>query len=212
MTSCTGIAIPLALQVTNPVVKFQGDNNGVILELPQIASTGAANVSGSLVFGIDTQSNNMMASNVVVLMADPGTGDISTTFNNSTYSASYIDSGSNLIYFNDSSITTCPSNSSAPGFFCPTSSMSLSATNTGTNGTTSMVPFSIENATTLIDANQSLTAFNDVGGPISGVGTGGANSNANSFDWGLPFFFGRHVYTAIQGQPVSQGTPPFFAY
>jgi hypothetical protein len=35
---------------------------------------------------------------------------------------------------------------------------------------------------------------------------------ANSFDFGLPFFFGRNVYTAIQGRRAGTATGPYFAY
>ena len=45
---------------------FTGDNNGVILELAAVNST-AATVSGSLIFGIGTQSNNALGSAAVLL-------------------------------------------------------------------------------------------------------------------------------------------------
>jgi hypothetical protein len=32
------------------------------------------------------------------------------------------------------------------------------------------------------------------------------------FDWGLPFFYGRNVYTAIEGATAPGGTPPYWAY
>jgi hypothetical protein len=32
------------------------------------------------------------------------------------------------------------------------------------------------------------------------------------FDWGLPFFFGRTVYTAIEGQSTPAGVGPYFAF
>jgi hypothetical protein len=46
-------------------------------------------------------------------------------------------------------------------------------------------------------------AFDTVAGPNSG-----------SFDWGMPFFFGRNVYTAIEGVTPPSGVPagPFVAY
>jgi hypothetical protein len=52
-------------------------------------------------------------------------------------------------------------------------------------------------------------AFMELGGPntpISGCGS--------SFGWGLSFFYGRNVFTAIEQQPVT-GTSfvgPFWAY
>jgi len=39
-----------------------------------------------------------------------------------------------------------------------------------------------------------------------------SNSYPNSFDFGLPFFFGRNVYTAIEGRSAGAVSGPFFAY
>ncbi|MGG2367973.1 DUF3443 family protein, partial [Salmonella enterica] len=44
------------------------------------------------------------------------------------------------------------------------------------------------------------------------------NSNSsftgtNTFDWGLPFHYGRSVYTAIEGKNTSDGgMGPYFAF
>jgi hypothetical protein len=43
-------------------------------------------------------------------------------------------------------------------------------------------------------------------------GLAGPNSIAKTFDWGLPFFFGRKVYTAIDGQNTPGGVGPYWAY
>ena len=40
---------------------------------------------------------------------------------------------------------------------------------------------------------------------------GDALANAG-FDWGLPFYFGRSVYTAIENQNTSAGMGPYFAF
>jgi hypothetical protein len=41
-----------------------------------------------------------------------------------------------------------------------------------------------------------------------------AGANSGGFDWGMPFFFGRNVYTAIEGVTPPAGVPkgPFVAY
>ena len=72
--TCTsaGVAIPLAQQVRNPVSMFAADNNGVILELPAVPIGGQANVlaGGSVIFGIGTQSNNVLAGSATMLTVD----------------------------------------------------------------------------------------------------------------------------------------------
>jgi hypothetical protein len=204
-TSCTVAAVPSAAQVTNPVAMFPVDNNGVIVQLPSVPSTGAPSISGSLVFGIDTQSNNALGS-ATVLPASNGT--IVAVFNGNSYANSFIDSGSNAIFFLSSSATGIPEcGSGMTGFYCPTSTMSFSAANQGSNGS-AVAPFqfSIANASSLVSGNN--FAFGNLGGPAF-TGTGHASVG---FDWGLSFFFGRNVYSAIEGRSTSRGNGPFVAY
>jgi hypothetical protein len=196
---CTGTTAALNQQVINPVVDFSQDNNGVIVEMPAISSSGAADVKGSLVFGIGTQSNNSLPSSVSVLVADASTGNITTTYNG-TATDGYFDSGSTLIFFNDSTILQC---TTLQGFYCPSSTMTLSATNKGTNGVTSRASFSIGNALTLLNDNQAFTAYNDIGGPLTG---------STGFDFGLPFFYGKNLAVAVSGANTPQGAGPYFAY
>jgi hypothetical protein len=71
----------------------------------------------------------------------------------------------------------------------------------GTNGNSTVVHIGIANAET--EFTSSRQAFDNVAGP-----------NPGSFDWGMPFFFGRNIYTAIEGVPPPSGVPagPFWAY
>jgi hypothetical protein len=180
--------------VPNPVSLFATDNNGVVIELPNVSGGEEASVTGSLVFGIGTQSNNALGS-ATVYTADSA-GNFTTTYNGTINSGSFIDSGSNG-YFFASSITACPSTSNAPGFYCPTGVQSLSATNQGANGASGTVNFSIANAEVLFNAPD--FAYSDLGGTYSN----------GAFDWGLPFFFGRNVYTGLQSSTNPNG---YWAY
>jgi hypothetical protein len=186
-------------QVQNPVTLFATDNNGVIIELPAV-SGAKVSVTGSLIFGIGTQSNNALGS-ATVYTVDPSTGNFTTVFDGITYQdASFIDSGSNGFYFLDSNTTGIPVCADATFWYCPSSTQNLSATNRGLNGSTGTVNFVVGNADTLT-ANLDDAAVNGLGGPNSGL-----------FDWGLPFFFGRNVYTAIEGQNTPGGQGPYWAY
>lgn len=199
-TNCQPVGEPLAQQVVNPVTLFTTDNNGVIIELPAVADGEASSVNGSLVFGIGTESNNALGT-ATVFTANSSTGNFSTTLQSSNFSGtSFIDSGSNGYFFPDSSITPC--GSQAPGFYCPSGTENLSATTLGTNNATTTINFSIANALNLFNTGDS--AFSDLGGTYSGSPQG--------FDWGLPFFFGRNVYVAIEGQTVPSGPGPYWAY
>jgi len=205
--SCSATLVSQMNQVTNPVIYF-ADNDGVIIELPATTSEAEARLTGSLVFGINTQSNNQLtASNLFSLdQFDNFTVNFSTCTSSlnvfGVCDASYIDSGSNGYFFPDSNIPNCADNTA---FFCPTSLTALSALNEDPNTMfTNTVSFSIDNADNLFASDNGTDAvFSTLGG----------TNSADSFDWGLPFFFGRNVVTAIDGQTVPNvGTGPFWAY
>lgn len=198
--SCSDVQVTLAEEVANPVAEFTTDNNGVILQLPTIADAGAASATGALVFGIGTESNNALSSSAKVLTTD-GSGYITVTFNGTAYTKSYIDSGSNLLYFTDGSLTTCTLSNES--FFCPATEQTLSATSQGQNGVTSTVSFLVANAQTQL--NTTNTAFDNVAAPASA-------GNSSSFDFGVPFFYGRSIYTAIDGMAAGGTDGPYFAY
>lgn len=197
---CRATQVALDKQLQNPVALFSTDNNGVIIQLPAIAATGAATASGSLIFGIGTQSNNGLG-NAAVLTVDPNTGYIGTTFNGQAYPHSYIDSGSSVLFFGSGTYALCTG--AAEGLYCPPTTQTLSATLQGVNKTASAVTFSVVNGDQLFGANPSFFAFSNIAAP---------NPDAASFAWGLPFFFGRSVYTAIETRSTPGGQGPYFAF
>jgi len=203
-SGCTPTTATLLQQVPNPVAMFATDNNGVLIQLPSVPDGGLASVQGSLIFGIGTESNNGLGSAQVYDVPDSGSGagGFTTIFNGNTYTSSFIDSGSNGFFFNDSSIPTCPSPNQ--DWFCPTTSpLSLSAQNQGTNMSSGVqVNFTIENENNLSGSN---TAFSTLAGPYG-------STPPAEFDWGLSFFYGRNVFTAIDGMSTPGGTGPYFAY
>jgi len=192
---CTSVTLPLAQQVGNPVGKFAQNNNGTVIQLPAIDANGAASATGFLTFGIGTQANNTLGGASVYTL-DSG-GNMSTLYRGKTL-PSFLDSGSNGFFFSDASIATCGN-----GFYCPSSTLTLNAVNTGTNGTNGIVNFSVANANTLTQNNPGYTVFSNL------AGSGGLTS---LFDWGLPFFFGRTVYTAIEGRMAGPVAGPYVAY
>ena len=196
-SSCSATTVALPQQVQNPVASFSTDNNGVLVQLPAAASS-TTTLSGSLIFGIGTQSNNSLGGAQVFTL--DSSGNIKTSFKSTAY-LSFLDTGSNAYFFLDSATTgmaTCPS--PANGFYCPASLTNFSATNTGTNNASGSVSFSIDNADTLF-TNTTASVFPTLGGPNSGM-----------FDWGLPFFYGRNVFVAIEGANTSGGPGPYWAY
>src|ERR1700691_3304391 len=102
-TVCDPIAESLTQQVPDPVALFSADNNGVIIELPSVSAAGEPTVSGPLVFGIGTQSNNALGGATIYTADDAG--NFTTTYNGTAYPDSFIDSGSNGYYFLNTSLT-----------------------------------------------------------------------------------------------------------
>jgi hypothetical protein len=203
--TCGFTPVAQTAQVRNPVALFAADNNGIILTLESIPTAGQTTASGTLIFGIQTQSNNALGS-AFVLLADSD-GNFTTSYKSQTLSSSFIDSGSNGLYFPDSSIAVCPntqSNPSASEFYCPAATLSETATMQGQNGLTNPVPFDV---VSLNSISNSFYASDALAGPAP------SNSSLGSyFDWGLPFFYGKRVFTAIDGKAAGTATGPFYAY
>lgn len=200
-SGCVGAAMPLAQQAQNPVPHFAVNNNGAVIVLRSVDPAGAAIVAGALVFGIDTADNNRLTSGNVIHV-DAATGAFPTIYGGQTLPASFMDSGSTGLYFNDAALTVC-GGSVAPDFYCPASLQSLSATIQSVTGTSSNVSFKVANAETLLTNNVTFVAFSSLAGTTPFTG---------SFDWGLPFFYGRSVFVAIEGQSTSSGLGPYFAF
>ena len=204
-SACNESAAPLVSQVPNPVSYFTTDNNGTIISLASVNSAGAATVSGSLIFGIDTQSNNKSGTETV-LDLDDTYGEFTTVFNGVSLTTSFIDSGSNGYFFNDSSdaaLSQC-SDTNYSGFYCPASTLTFSGTLQGASGNSAAVSFSVGNAETLSTNNPAYSAFPTLAGPYS--------SSTTTFDWGLNFFYGRRVANAIENETTSVGTGPYVAF
>jgi hypothetical protein len=191
--SCANSTQPVEQQITNPVSAFSTDNNGVIISLPSVSPSGAPTVNGTLTFGIGTQSNNGLGS-AIVFSATASAGYVTSTLNGQTNNNTFIDSGSNGLFFQDSSLSQCS------GWYCPPTTQNFGITLTSASGSTSAsTTISVANAQSLFATGNN--AFNDLAGPLGAV-----------VDLGLPFFFGRAVYTAIEGKQTPGGVGPYYAF
>jgi hypothetical protein len=204
--SCAQISYAVAQQLQNVVAMFPVDNTGVLIQLPSVPANGQTSASGSLVFGIGTRSNNMLG-NAQVFLADPATGNFrtTTTYGDLSEPASYIDSGSNAFFFNDASLTACPGTPPS-GFYCSPVT-TRTATMLGYNSNTPSFNYGF----TIIDFgtfNGNFNASSAIGGPS---GTCDNVTTPCTFDWGLPFFYGRSVFFALEGQTLNGSPGPFFA-
>ncbi len=132
------------------------------------------------------------------MLATNSLGNITTQLGSQTMSQSFIDSGSNGLFFDMSTLTPC--SAAYSGFYCPASTTSLTATMAGISGS-ALVSFSVGNAQSLL--NTSVTALPTLAGPMNA---------SRTFDWGLPFFYGRSVFYGIAQTSSTWGTGPLIAF
>jgi hypothetical protein len=190
---CTRSGALPSSQVSNPIAAFPADNNGSILQFPAVAASGVTGVDGWLIFGIGTQNNNSLGAATVI--AVDYQGEFQTKFQGQIIDGSFIDSGSNTLSFPNITtppIAICPT---ATDFYCPDQLLTLTAL-VDINNAGSNVSFNVFNAESL---PVSFHAFS---------GLAGENQYSGGFDWGLPFFFGRKVYTALETNPEG----PYIAF
>lgn len=197
-------------QLPNPVAAFPVDNNGTILTLPAVAQRGTATLTGTVTFGIGTQSDNALtAANVLPVTGSTsrlGAGLLTATYNGKQLTQSFLDSGSNDYFFIDTTLNPC-TRTDLIAFYCPNSPTPLAPVLTATNGVTTSGAF---------------TLYSPLEVPASANVAPGLGVNptlvkpplpfANSFDFGIPFFFGRSVYTAIEGRSAAGVTGPYLAF
>jgi hypothetical protein len=244
---CTGTPPPLAFywlcssasscpspagtttQVSNPVASFLSvgnnlpDNNGIMLTMSQVAATGAASATGTLTFGIGTQSDNALSSSAQAYAI----GVISYNSIRAAYPAGsnttcpvFVESGQGLNYFLDAAtvsaapagagIVNCPAPDNV--LYCPTSVVSLPFTAEDGKGDSAASSISVGNGISLLSSSVSQggsnTAFSNL--------TGGAATMPKppAIDYvvlGMPFFYGKTVYVGIAGKALPTGLPSYDA-
>jgi hypothetical protein len=201
-TSLTAVALDAPFQVQNPVGLLPLDNTGIIVVLPSVPSGGARSVDGAVVLGIGTRSNNQPINASALALDDKG--EFTTTLLGTPMAGSFVDTGSNGLFFDSPSpIAQCTSQN-AQGWYCPASALSLNATlgpSAGFPGNRLGAPFQVGNVEAL------LASGNGVFANVAGTGVQGGG-----FDWGLPFFLGRTVYLGIAGRSTAFGNGPTLAY
>ena len=214
--TCSSVAVPVNFQVQNPVSTFPQDDNGLLISLPSIPvappapDNGAPTVAGSLIFGIGTQTNNGIGAAVIYKLDQ--SGNIQTVFTNPSFGnvsyKSFIDSGSNGLFFLDATTLGIPDCTTSKGFYCPGTTQSYTVTNSSMNGASGSVSFNIANAEALFNANNGRNAaFDNLGG---GTGTG---PSTDDVDFGMPFFYGRDVFVGIENKTGPGGVVgPYCAY
>lgn len=189
-SSVSGTTVQLTDQLQQPVSRFASHNNGTIIELPTVPSDGAGLVKGWLVFGIGTSDNNSLGSAKVFQIApSSGYAQFRTSYGAQTNLDGFIDSGSNALFFGSRAspaFTFCADDSA---WYCPATATQLDLTNSSLppGATSDTLSLSFTNATALF-ANSKAYAYGNLAGEIG---------QSDLFDFGIPFFYGRRIFTGI---------------
>jgi hypothetical protein len=200
---CTAENAALSAQVTNPVAMFAADNNGIIVNLPNLVNAnGDASVQGELIFGIATQTDNALPTTGLTVLGADANGDFTATYNGAAASLpALIDSGTDDYAFDDPTIAVCVA-AAWVGYYCPANApLARSVVNTGVgaNNASNTVNFAIADPTSFVTT---ASAFLDLGG-------GGGSTNIR---WGMPFFYGHKIYVGIELRAAGPYTGPYYAY
>jgi hypothetical protein len=175
------------------------------------ATAGSSSaVTGTMIFGIGTQSNNAIGS-ATKYNADPNSepGIVETTWNDTVYT-SVFDTGSSAYYFDNTSnptIALCGTTAPLNQLYCPGgasatansagTTLNLSATLQDYSGDatpTQSVAFIITNP--LANYSNSTIAADNIGGTVV----------FDYFIWGMPYFYGHKIYFGIAD--ITATNPP----
>ena len=203
--NCQPTAIGADQQVQNPVAWFPVDNNGTLIVMPALPATGASVAYGRLVFGIGTQADNQIAAGAtrLAVQTDPARADylyLDAAVGATSYAYSYLDSGSNGLFFADAGLASpaCSGAGAGGTWYCPAATTSRTVQVTDMNGAGAGIALAVASADTLFATGN--VAFSDLAGAPGGA-------DAGAFALGLPFYYGRSVYTSIWGQALSIDGP-----
>jgi hypothetical protein len=205
---CTAENVPLDAQVANPATRFPSDNNGIILTMPNLQNgNGDSMVTGVLIFGLGTQTDNQLPPTALTMLAADSNGDFLATYNGATTQVpALIDSGTDAYLFDDPAIAVCTS-AAWVGYYCPAvAPLATSAVNMSASISTALVPSS----SNLVDF--AVADPNSFVAGAAAFGSLAAGAGITRFQWGMPFFYGRTIYIGFDGKSSASFTGPYYAY
>ena len=185
----------------NPIAAFANDNNGAIFNLPAVNTASSESITGTLTFGLNTQTNNQVPTTINKLLGDSSTNYWPVGFflanTGSQNTLAMFDSGTPYYAIYTPLLALCPTPFNY--LYCPTSDsyalISMLSNFTGGSST----PFA-----SVIANYSSLGGFAmimpNLGGPQDPLNT--------QTLYGLPAFFGNNIYLGFKGSgDIGANTP-----
>ena len=193
-TRVTGTTLATNKQLQQVVARFPTDNNGFAIQMDSVPSAGAVTATGKMIFGLGTRTNNQFTTLQVLATTTQGylygTLSSNSVLAGGSFSSTFLDTGSNGIFF-DSYIPNCtyPNDS---GFYCPFTDIAFNVVLGGAGTVQARASFTLSNAAALFQKGNS--ALPTLGGALGAQGL---------LDLGLPFFYGKTVVIGIDGMPIT---------
>jgi hypothetical protein len=191
---CTQGGIDPSLQVANVSANFPTDNNGCVVQFPDVPADGTQAVTGQVIFGIGTRSNNHPPSDLVPIVPDETWGQFKVEANGKIYESAF-DSGTwsyNVPYLSNE---LCPNDTVR---LCPSSPLTIPVDLLNANGdVTYLTSMNIVDYSKFPSANM---AFDNLGTAWPG---------STQMMFGLPYFFGRSIYYGYDQRNTPVGVGPW---
>jgi len=188
--ACTPTPVAREQQVGNPVAALDAHNNGLAILLPRVPAGGSSAVTGAAVLGVGTQPNNQLGPARV--FAPDAEGFLTARYKGASY-RSFLDTGTNSLRFPDPELPLCGE------FYCPAQPGALAATITSPDSAS-------------VDLDVSFDSPDTVSADAVGAVIAGGARSGRYVNWGVPFFFGRTVFVAIEGAETAAGPGPYWAF
>ena len=176
--------LPSTLRIPQPITRLEKHNNGLILNYPAVDLSGAPTLDAQLILGLGTSDNNTTTGATFFTLSN--SGRLRMAFNGTPYDG-VIDSGANHYVFPYAYLPNC----GGTVFFCPETPQTVH------------VAIGSYGATPRWISTLNLLDYKTYGSNAAQPGLAGYTTGNNEFILGLPFFYGRKVFIAVQGQSLS---------
>ena len=201
--TCTATSAPAAPHdLENPVARLPRHHNGLVLTFPPVPAGGATELTGAMILGLGTESNNTPPEAGLVTLQTDAQGWLQARLGD-VWHYSMIDSGTNS-YDLPTSYGPIPSCGAGDPYLCPPTPLTLAVDVAGADQVPrATVALGIADAAPL--ESSSTLVYADLGEQWGG-------DTATTVILGLPFFFGRSVYIGLAGESGPLGVGPLVAY
>ncbi|MGZ3691978.1 MAG: DUF3443 family protein [Pseudobdellovibrio sp.] len=199
---CEKIEAKSEFETKNPILNLPEDNNGYVVSTPEVPQDGLKNLTGKIIFGINTKSDNSVKlSNVCKARSD---GFFKLKYGEKSYWTLF-DTGTNA-YNLPAETNKAPFCKNSKVYLCPPSPVKYDV--------------ELQDGEKAKCASLSVSVVANVNGPestkkswvVQGLSEVWGKGVSHSFILGIPFFFGKDIYFVLGGKSSSVGEGPLVAF